>query len=119
MYKIIYMNDEKKILWLGSSRHDLMAFPLEALKEAGFQLGKVQNGLEPDDWKPFSSVGSGCYEIRIKDTAGAFRVFYVAKFAEAIYVLHCFQKKSQKTASKDIALGIERYKEAVASRSEK
>jgi phage-related protein len=113
------MNEEKKIRWVGTSRKDLMTFPLDALKEAGFQLGKVQSGLEPDNWKPFPSVGAGAYEIKIKEASGEFRVFYVAKFVEAIYVLHCFQKKSQQTARQDIDLGVERYREAVASRSEK
>jgi phage-related protein len=64
----------------------LPAFPKDARKEAGFQLGKVQAGLEPADWKPFDDVGSGTREIRIRDASGIYRVMYVAKFAEAIYV---------------------------------
>jgi phage-related protein len=66
---------------------------------------------EPDDWKPMSSVGQSVREIRIRDEAGAFRVIYVAKFADAIYVLHCFQKKTEKTSKADIDLAAKRYRE--------
>jgi phage-related protein len=64
----------------------------------------VQEGLEPDDWKPMNGIGPGVSEIRIRERDGAFRVIYVAKLEDAIYVLHCFQKKTQKTSSDDIAL---------------
>ena len=77
---------------------DLRAFPLTARREAGHQLDQVQKGREPDDWKPMSAVGRGVKEIRIRDEAGAFRVLYLAKFADAVYVLHCFQKKTEKTS---------------------
>ena len=86
---------EKEIRWIGSSYVDILDFPLASeKKEAGFQLGKVQTGLDPDDWKPFGKVGSGTREIRLGDANGIYRVMYVAKFEEAIYVLHCFQKKN-------------------------
>src|ERR1039457_5336389 len=94
------MDDEKQIRWVGSAYDDLLAFPKDARKEAGFQLGKVQAGLEPDDWKPFDQVGAGTREIRIREASGIYRAMYVAKFEEAIYVLHCFQKKTQVTASR-------------------
>ena len=87
--------DEKEIRWVGSSYDDLLAFLKVPRKDAGFQLGKVQAGLEPTDWKPFDEVGAGTREIRISDAKGIFRVMYVAKFEEAVYVLHCFQKKTQ------------------------
>ena len=80
---------------------DLRAFPLTARREAGYQLEQVQNGREPDDWKPMNPVGRGAKEIRIRDEAGAFRVLYVAKFADAIYVLYCFQQKTEKRAGAD------------------
>ena len=85
---------------MGSAYADLLAFPRDARKEAGFQLGKVQAGLDPEDWKPFDVVGSGTKEIRLRDASGIYRVMYVAKFAEAIYVLHCFQKKTLVPASR-------------------
>src|SRR5581483_4828197 len=93
------MADEKEILWVGSAYEDLLAFPKEARKEAGFQLGKVQARLEPTDWKPFEDVGAGTREIRIRDASGVYRVMYVARFEEAIYVLHCFQKRLRRPAS--------------------
>jgi phage-related protein len=95
------MNDEKEIRWVGSAYDDLLAFPQDARKEAGFQLGKVQAGLEPSDRKPFDDVGAGTKAIRVKDASGIYRVMYVAKFAEAIYLLHCFQKKTQATSRQD------------------
>jgi phage-related protein len=95
------MDKEKQIQWIGSSYDDIMEFPLNARRESGFQLGRIQNGLEPSDWKPFDDIGSGVKEIRVKDSDGIFRVLYVAKFEEAIYVLHCFQKKTQATSKHD------------------
>jgi phage-related protein len=97
----------------GSSRADLRSFPEDARREAGQELLRVQFGIEPYDWKPMETVGSGVREIRIREQSGAYRVMYVAKFAEAIYVLHCFQKKTQKTAPNDLALAQQRYKELV------
>jgi phage-related protein len=89
----------------------LRAFPQSAKREAGYQLDRVQAGKEPDDWKPMSAIGPGATEIRIYDAAGAFRVIYVAKFEEAIFVLHCFQKKTQTTSKADLELATTRYRE--------
>jgi len=94
----------KEIIWLGSSYDDLKAFPADAKQNAGFQLHKIQQGGEPNDWKPMTSVGAGVREIRIKAESGAFRVIYVANIGLKIYVLHAFQKKTQKTSPRDIAL---------------
>jgi phage-related protein len=93
---------------------DLSRFPAAARRKAGFQLFKVQEGDDPDDWKPMADVGPGVKEIRIRESDGAFRVFYVATFANTVYVLHCFQKKTQKTRAEDIALERRRYKELIA-----
>ena len=112
------MDDEKQILWVGSAYDDLLAFPKEARKEAGFQLGKVQAGLEPADWKPFDDVGAGTREIRIRDASGIYRVMYVAKF-EDIYVLHCFRKKTKVTGKQDRAIAAARYRAVVNARKEK
>lgn len=104
------MEDEKEIRWVGSAYDDLLDFPTEPRREAGFQLGKVQAGLDPDDWKPFDDVGSGTREIRLRDTSGIYRVMYVAKFEEAIYVLHCFQKKTGATTKHDKDIVEARYR---------
>jgi phage-related protein len=101
----------KPIEFCGSALDDLRAFPNAAKREAGYQLDRVQHGRNPDDWKPMNSVGSGVAEIRIRAADGAFRVIYVAKFADAIYVLHCFQKKTPKTSRDDLALATRRYKD--------
>ena len=103
--------DDKIIEWIGSSRDDVRRFPRDARRKAGLELRAVQRGQEPTDFKPVPSVGPGVYEIRIH-APDAFRVFYVAKFEEAIYVLHAFQKKTQKTARRDIETGRQRYRTA-------
>lgn len=115
-YKILYgkhMADPKPVEFCGSALDDLRAFPTEAKREAGHQLDQVQRGLDADDWKPMPTVGSGVREIRIRDAAGAYRVIYVAKFTDAIYVLHCFRKKTSKTNRPDLDLAIQRYRELV------
>ncbi|MGC2463151.1 MAG: type II toxin-antitoxin system RelE/ParE family toxin [Steroidobacteraceae bacterium] len=106
----------RPLTFIGSSLDDLRDFPRDARREAGFQLDKVQNGENPDDWKAMSSVGSGAYEIRIRDDTGVFRIIYVAKFSEAVYVLHAFRKKSRKTAKKNIDLAVARYQEMTTER---
>ena len=113
------MEHEKEIRWIGSSYDDLQGFPTEARREAGFQLGKVQVGLDPDDWKPFDDVGAGTREIRIRDAKEAFRVMYVAKFEEAVYVLHCFQKTTQVTGRQDKSIVEARYRAVVNTRKVK
>jgi phage-related protein len=100
---------DKAIIWLGSSLDDLRAFPGAARREAGYQLDRVQAGREPADFKPMRSVGAGVYEVRVRTEGQAHRVFYVAKYAEAVYVLHAFEKKSQKTARSDIETGRRRF----------
>lgn len=108
---------DKALFWLGSSRRDLRAFPSEVRRTAGFQLLRVQLGLEPSDWKPLPTVGAGVREIRIH-TETEHRVCYVARFAEAIYVLHAFEKRSQKTARGDVEVARTRYQALIAWRRE-
>jgi phage-related protein len=105
------MVESKPVEFRGSALDDLRAFPAAARREAGYQLDQVQRGREPDDWKPMNTVGRGVREIRIRDAAGAFRVLYVAKFDDAVYVLHCFQKKTQKTSKADLNLAAQRYRD--------
>ena len=107
----------KDLFWVGSAREDLTDFPDDARREAGHQLHRVQMGLEPDDWKPMPSVGPGTYEIRIH-SAVEHRVFYVAKFAEGIYVLHAFEKKTQRTRQADLDIGKECLQAVLAERRE-
>ena len=106
----------KPIEFRGDALDALRLFSRESRRMAGFQLDRVQRGLEPFDWKPMSSVGSGVREIRVRDESGAYRVLYVAKFEEAVYVLHCFQKKTQATPKQDIDLAERRYRELIKER---
>ena len=106
---------QKPIVWLGSSRSDLQAFPKDARRLAGFQLRQVQQGLEPADDKPLSTIGPGVHEIRIH-MAVEHRVCYVAKFPEAIYVLHAFEKRTRKTPQHDVKLARQRYQALMAQR---
>ena len=108
---------DKPVFWIGSARDDLRAFPEEARYKAGVRLRAVQRGEAPLDFKPMPTVGKGAFEIRIR-TDAAYRLFYVAKFDEVIYVLHAFQKKTQKTSKRDIQLGQRRYKEMLRYREE-
>jgi phage-related protein len=108
----------KSIKWLGDTHKSVKSFPDDARREAGYNLDKLQRGLEPADWKPMRSVGQGVNEIRIHE-GNEYRILYVAKFQEAIYVLHSFIKKTQQTSQKDIDLGKQRYSEMLAIRREK
>jgi phage-related protein len=106
----------KSVEFRGNALDELRGFPVDARRDAGYQIDRVQHGYDPDDWKPMPSVGKGVREIRIREAAGAFRVIYLAKLEDAIYVLHCFQKKTEKTAASDIDLARNRYKELIRTK---
>lgn len=107
--------DLRPAVFTGSSLNDLKAFPQPARRDAGFQIANVQSGMNPDDWKPMKDIGPGAMEIRIHEH-GEFRVIYVAKFEDAVYVLHAFQKKTRKTQNRDIVLARKRYREMSEAR---
>lgn len=106
---------EKALTWLGTSRSDVREFPENARRAAGFELRQVQHGLSPSDWKPMQTVGAGVVEIRIHE-AGEYRVLSVAKFAEAVYVLHAFEKRTRQTPGVAIDLARARYKQLQQAR---
>lgn len=106
----------KELEFIGTSLDDLKDFPKETRQEIGWELDRLQAGKEPLDFKPMKTVGAGVYEVRVKTDDGAFRAFYVAKFEEAVYVLHAFQKKTRQTAKHDIDIGQKRYKELINDR---
>ena len=108
----------KPVHFVGSSREDMKELPEDARETAGHQLFKVQQGKEPDDWKPMPTVGPGVNEIRVRDESGAYRVLYLAKFEEAVYVLHVFEKRSQKTSKGDIQFARSRYADLLKWRKE-
>lgn len=99
----------KPVRFLGDSLKCLREFPSDARQDAGRQLDRVQRGLQPDDFKPMPSVGRGVEEIRVWDQAGTFRVIYTARLAEAVYVLHAFQKTMRATSRRDIAVARARF----------
>jgi phage-related protein len=100
----------KPLKFIASSLDDLRNFPDEARRAVGFELYTIQSGLEPSDWKPMQIVGAGVKEIRIR-ILGEWRVVYVAKHQDAVYVLHAFQKKTKKTSKQEIDLARQRYKQ--------
>jgi phage-related protein len=105
----------KHVSFRGDSLDRIRDFSSDARRVAGFQIDRLQRGLDPNDWKPLKTIGPGVREIRIRDRSGAFRVVYLAALEDAIYVLHAFEKKTQATSRSDIELATTRYKELLRS----
>lgn len=108
----------KPIQWLGNSLDNVREFSEEGRYHTGFELRRVQSGEKPTDWKPMATIGPGVAEIRIH-AENEYRIIYIAKFEEAIYVLHSFAKKSQQTPKRDLDLAAKRYKELQKERAKK
>jgi phage-related protein len=109
---------DKPLTWVGSSLEAVRRFPAEARRAAGYELRRVQQGLMPSDWKPMRTVGPGVMEIRVHTTL-EHRVFYVAKFEEAVYVLHAFEKRTRQTAHADIELASNRLAAVLQARRDR
>jgi len=103
----------KPVIWMGGSREDVRRFPETVQDSLGFELYRVQCGFDPKDWKPMTGIGTGVKEIRVRDEAGIFRMIYLAARPEGVYVLHCFQKKTQRTSRSDLELATKRFKAIV------
>jgi phage-related protein len=99
----------KPLHWLGDSLDQVRQFAPLARERIGFELWEVQQGKEPTDWKPVSTIGPGANEIRVH-AKGEYRALYVAKFEHAVYVLHAFAKKTRQTSKRDIDLAATRYR---------
>jgi phage-related protein len=99
----------RPVNFLGDSLRRLREFPADARHDAGYQLELLQHGVQPEDFKPMPSIGKGVEELRIRDKSGAYRVIYTARRADAIYVLHAFQKKTQATSKQDISAARQRF----------
>lgn len=106
---------DKLLIWLGTSLADVRSFSADARRATGFELRQVQRGLMPTDWKPMATVGHGVVEIRIHES-GEYRVLYVAKFAEAIYVIHAFEKRERPTPGVALELARTRYRQLQQAR---
>ena len=108
----------KPVTWLGDSHEQVKSFPAGPRRDVGFELWEVQQGKEPSDWKPMPSIGLGVNEIRVR-AGNAYRLIYVARFAEAVYVLHAFQKKSRKTSKPDLELAHKRFRTLIQERRQR
>ncbi|MGB7264392.1 MAG: type II toxin-antitoxin system RelE/ParE family toxin [Terracidiphilus sp.] len=106
----------KPVRFLGDSRKVLREFPKDARQEAGYQLQRIQTGLPAEDFKPMHPIGAGVEEIRISEESGTFRVVYTARPAEAVYVIHAFQKKTRATSRRDIEIARERFRQLMRGR---
>ena len=105
----------KDVVFVGGSGDDLRNFPEVARQRTGYQLFLIQRGLDPTNWKPMASVGPGCREIRVRAEGNAYRVLYVATIGNAVFVLHCFEKKTRQTPKSDIDLAQQRFRLAIES----
>lgn len=101
----------KPVSFIGNSLDEVRSFPDSARREVGFQIDRLQRGLDPDDWKPMKTIGAGVREIRVRDASGAFRVIFIATLEDAVYILHAFQKKTAATSKRDLDLATARFRE--------
>ena len=118
IYPKVYIEEVsllKPVVWMGDSLQRIRGAAADVRSEAGHQLELVQGGEMPEDFRPMPDVGSGVVEIRLHGVS-EFRVFYVARFAEAVYVLHCFEKKTQATRTAELELGRRRLRAVLAHR---
>lgn len=106
----------KPIAFLGDSLAVIKAFPITARRVVGYQLDKVQRGYRADDFKPLPSVGKGVEEIRVRSTRGAYRVIYLARMEDTVYVLHAFAKKSRRTSQSVIEVARKRLADMLRKR---
>ena len=101
----------KPVSFLGNALEEVRSFPDDARRDVGFQIDRLQRGLDPDDWKPMKTVGPGVREIRVREASGAYRVIYIATLEDAVYVLHAFRKKTPATSKSDLDLATTRFKD--------
>ena len=106
----------RPIAWMGSAFADLLSFPEGIRKDAGYQLHRLQAGLEAADWKPMSEIGKGVAEVRLRDNSGAYRILYLARYEDVVYVPHCFNKKTQRTSGHDKYIAKARFQAVLDAR---
>jgi phage-related protein len=98
------------IAWEGDSKEVISSFPEEARQNLGFQLRLLQQGQQPTDYRPMSTVGPGVFELRDQDERAWYRVIYLSRIRDVVHVLHCFQKKSRETPVREINTARQRFK---------
>lgn len=113
------VDETKEVIWLGDSQKVIQSFPSDIKKDLGADLMRLQCGMEPNNWKPFSGLKRNAFELRAKDKTGIYRTIYVTFIKEKICILHCFQKKTNKTAQKDVDIANQRLKELLQTDSKK
>lgn len=106
----------KPVRFVGDALAELRAFPQAARQDAGYELHRIQTGEQAADFKSMPTIGRGAEELRVRDATGAYRVIYTARLADAVYVLHAFQKKTQRTAATNIELARQRFKQMMRER---
>jgi phage-related protein len=106
----------KEIEFLGNSLKAISEFPRDARQAVGYQLRSVQDGNDPEDFKPMPDIGMGVEEIRVWVDTGTYRVIYTARFRDKVYVLHAFQKKTQKIPDREKEIARKRFKELMRGR---
>jgi phage-related protein len=99
-----------EIVWEGDSKEVLRSFPEAVMQNFGFELWQLQQGERPLNYRPLPSVGSGVFELRDQDERGWYRVVYLSRIADVIYVLHCFEKKSREMPGKDFQKSKQRFR---------
>jgi phage-related protein len=109
IYPNRYNFSMKPLRFLGDSLKVMQEFPRGARSNAGRQLLLVQRGEAATDFKLMPAIGKGVEEIRVWDESGAYRVIYTARLADAVYVVHAFQKKTQATSKHDIETARKRF----------
>src|SRR5437879_3880724 len=97
-----------EIVWHGDSLKQVRSFSVDARQDVGYQLERVQLGLEPRDWKPMRVIGPGVAEIRVH-AENEYRVLYLAKWRNSVHVLHAFVKKTQQTRKADLEIAKRRF----------
>ena len=98
------------MVWEGDSRDVLQAFPEGVRQNLGFQLWQLQRGERPSDYRPLPSIGKSVFELRDQDERAWYRVVYLSRISDVIYVLHCFEKRSREMSKRDFEKAKQRLK---------
>ena len=106
------------IAWEGNSREVLQSFPEGVRQNLGFQLWQLQQGERPADYRPLPSIGPGVFELRDQDERAWYRVVYLSRIDDVIYVLHSFEKKSREMPRKEFETAKRRFKAVKARLAE-
>ena len=106
------------IAWEGDSKEVISSFPDDVKYNLGFDLRLLQQGQRPTDYRPMSSIGAGVFELRDQDERSWYRVIYLSRIHDVIYVLHCFEKKSREMPRRDFEKARQRLKTVKARLAE-